>query len=51
MAIINPVRYVAKVLDTEEILVRIVAEIFTYTVCLFIPFSAFANKLLPDPTL
>jgi hypothetical protein len=51
MAIINPTINGAKVLDTEEILVRIVAEIFTYTACLFIAFSAFANKPLPDPTL
>lgn len=50
MVIISPTRIVAKVLDTEEILVRIVAEMFTYNVCLFIAFSVLTNKLLLDPT-
>ena len=51
MAIINPIRNGAKVLDTEEILVRIVADIFTYNMFLFIAFSVFVNRHLLDPTL
>jgi hypothetical protein len=51
MAIINPIRNGAKVLDTEETLVRIVADIFTYNMFLFIAFSVFVNRHLSDPTL
>ena len=51
MAIINPIRNGAKVLDTEETLVRIVADIFTYNMFLFIALSVFVNRHLSDPTL